>query len=70
LADQGTSKGRKKAAEIAKAKRYKPRYHRVQDGDTLWNIAQRYDGLTIDQLKKMNHIRSNSLRPGQKLIVG
>jgi membrane-bound lytic murein transglycosylase D len=70
LADQGTAKGRKKAAEIAKAKRYKPRYHRVQDGDTLWNIAQRYDGLTIDQLKKMNHIRSNSLHPGQKLIVG
>lgn len=70
LADQGTTKGRKKAEEIAKTKRYKPRYHRVQDGDTLWNIAQRYDGLTIDRLKKLNHIRSNSLRPGQKLIVG
>ncbi len=70
LAEQGTAKGRKKAIEVAKTKRYKPRYHRVQDGDTLWNIAQRYDGLTIDQLKKMNHIRSNSLRLGQKLIVG
>jgi membrane-bound lytic murein transglycosylase D len=70
LANQGTSKGRKKAETIAKSKRYKPRYHRVQDGDTLWNIAQRYDGLTIDRLKKLNNIRSNSLRPGQKLIVG
>ncbi|MFD2571508.1 LysM peptidoglycan-binding domain-containing protein [Spirosoma soli] len=70
LADQGTPKGRKKAEVIAKTKRYKPRYHRVQDGDTLWNIAQRYDGLTIDRLKKMNHIRGNALRPGQKLIVG
>lgn len=70
LAEQGTVKARKKAEEIAKTKRYKPRYHRVQDGDTLWNIAQRYGGLTIDQLKKMNHIRSNSLRLGQKLIVG
>ncbi|GAB4027179.1 lytic transglycosylase domain-containing protein [Spirosoma koreense] len=70
LADQGTAKRRKKVEAIAKTKQYKPRYHRVQDGDTLWNIAQRYDGLTIDRLKKMNHIRSNSLRPGQKLIVG
>lgn len=69
LADQGTPKSRKKAEVLAKSKRYKPRYHRVQSGDTLWNIVQRYD-LTIDQLKRMNHIRSNSLRPGQKLIVG
>ncbi|WP_332368672.1 lytic transglycosylase domain-containing protein [Spirosoma telluris] len=69
LADQGTAKGRKKAEVLAKTNRYKPRYHRVQSGDTLWNIVQRYD-LTIDQLKKMNHIKSNALRPGQKLIVG
>jgi membrane-bound lytic murein transglycosylase D len=71
LAEQGTAKGRKKAETLAKStKRYKPRYHRVQDGDTLWNIAQRYDGLTIDRLKRLNHIKNNSLRPGQKLIVG
>ena len=70
LAEQGTAKASKKAESVAKTKVYKPRYHRVQDGDTLWNIAQRYDGLTIDRLKKMNHIRSNSLRLGQKLIVG
>lgn len=70
LAEQGTAKGRKKAMAVAKTTRYKPRYHRVQDGDTLWNIAQRYGGLSIDRLKKMNNIRGNSLRPGQKLIVG
>ncbi|AQG82204.1 lytic transglycosylase [Spirosoma montaniterrae] len=70
LAEQGTPKARKKAESTAKTKRYKPRYHRVQQGDTLWNIAQRYDGLTIDRLKRMNNIRGNSLRPGQKLIVG
>ncbi|GAB4028806.1 lytic transglycosylase domain-containing protein [Spirosoma gilvum] len=70
LAHQGTAKAHKKAEVVAKSKRYKPRYHRVQDGDTLWNIAQRYDGLTIERLKKLNHIRTNSLRPGQKLLVG
>lgn len=60
----------KKVKVVAQTKRFKPRYHRVQDGDTLWNIARRYDGLTIDRLKKMNHIHGNALRPGQKLIVG
>ena len=70
LSDQGSAKAHKKAEVIAKTKHFKPRYHRVQDGDTLWNIAQRYDGLTIDRLKKMNNIRGNALRPGQKLIVG
>ena len=54
----------------AETKRYKPRYHRVEQGDTLWNIVRRYDGLTIEQLKEMNHIKGNTLQPGQKLKVG
>ena len=29
-------------------------YHVVQPGDTLWNIAQRYQGVTIDKLKADN----------------
>lgn len=70
LSGPGSANVQKKVVVVASTKRFKPRYHRVQDGDTLWNIAQRYSGLTIDQLKKMNHIRSNALRPGQKLIVG
>ncbi len=70
LAEQGTAKNRRKALHETDSRRMKPRYHRVQDGDTLWNITQRYSGLTIDRLKRMNNIRSNALRPGQKLIVG
>lgn len=69
LADQGTTKRHKEVEVVTKPKRYKPRYHLVQDGDTLWNIAQRYDGLTIERIKKLNHMHSNSLRPGQKLII-
>jgi membrane-bound lytic murein transglycosylase D len=29
-------------------------YYVVQSGDTLWNIAQKYDGLTLDKLKATN----------------
>ncbi len=70
LAVQGSAKARRKTELAVRTKTYKPRYHRVQDGDTLWNIAQRYGGIPIDRLKKLNKIHGNSLRPGQKLIVG
>jgi len=70
LAEQKTPKAEKRAKAIAAHKPVRNRYHRVQPGDTLWNIAQRYDGLSIEQLKKVNKIRGNALKPGQKLIVG
>ncbi|RYF70370.1 MAG: LysM domain-containing protein [Cytophagaceae bacterium] len=58
-------------SEVAKrTKTYKPKYHRVQDGDTLWSISQRHSDLTVDELKKLNKIKGNSLKPGQRLIVG
>lgn len=70
LAVQGSAKARHKTDVAVRTKTYKARYHLVQDGDTLWNIAQRYGGIPIDRLKKLNKIHGNSLRPGQKLIVG
>jgi membrane-bound lytic murein transglycosylase D len=45
-------------------------YHVVKSGDTLWDIAKQYDGVTVDDLKRLNNItRVRSLRPGQKLRV-
>lgn len=44
--------------------------HVVVRGDTLWNIAQRYNGMTVQKLKELNGIRNaNELRPGTKLKV-
>ncbi len=44
-------------------------YHIVQPGDTLWNIAKRYGGLTVAELKAINRLNSNDLKPGTKLKV-
>lgn len=44
-------------------------YYTVVAGDTLYGIAKRY-GLTVDELKKMNNLTSNSLTINQKLLVG
>lgn len=42
----------------------------VQPGDTLWDISRKFEGLTIEKLKTLNNLRSNTLKPGQKLIIG
>jgi membrane-bound lytic murein transglycosylase D len=44
-------------------------YYRVQPGDTLWDIAQKYDGLTVEKIKSMNSLGTNSLQVGQVLVV-
>jgi hypothetical protein len=43
-------------------------YHTVVKGDTLWNISQRYD-MTVDALKQLNNLTSNTISIGQRLKV-
>lgn len=47
----------------------KGKIHTVQPGDTLWFISKKY-GVTVEQLKKANGLKSNALKPGQKLKLG
>lgn len=44
-------------------------YHYVKSGESLSVIAKKY-GLSVDELKKMNKLRSNFLKVKQRLIVG
>lgn len=43
-------------------------YYVVKKGDTLWSIAKNY-GLTVDKLKDINNLSSNSLNIGDVLLV-
>ncbi len=48
----------------------KTKTHKVQSGDTLWGIAQKYDGVTVESLKKANNIKQGSrLKAGQVLKI-
>jgi membrane-bound lytic murein transglycosylase D len=44
-------------------------YHIVQPGDTLWNIARRYEGTTVELIKDINKLQDANLRPGTRLKV-
>lgn len=44
-------------------------YHMVQPGDTLWNIAKRYDGVTVEMIKDINNLRNTNIKPGTRLKV-
>jgi membrane-bound lytic murein transglycosylase D len=41
----------------------------VQPGDTLWGIAQKFEGLTIEKIKQFNNLSTANIKPGQKLII-
>lgn len=40
----------------------------VQPGDTLWSISQRLE-IPLSKLKKLNKLKTNELKAGQKLIL-
>ena len=45
-----------------------PQVHRVQQGDTLFNISQRFK-VSVQVLRELNHLKSDEVKLGQKLLV-
>jgi len=41
----------------------------VQKGDSLFSIARKHPGVTVENLKKWNEIKDESIQPGMKLKV-
>ena len=42
--------------------------HIVEEGESLWNIAKTFY-TTVDNIKKINNLQSDSIYPGDKLLV-
>jgi membrane-bound lytic murein transglycosylase D len=43
--------------------------YEVQNGDTLWDISRKFEGLTIEKIKQLNNLGTSKIQPGQKLII-
>ncbi len=52
-----------------KKKASSKRYYKVKKGDTLSRIAKKYKGVTINEIKRANGMKSTKLKPGQRLII-
>jgi membrane-bound lytic murein transglycosylase D len=57
-------------ADVSNADPSDLKYYTVQPGDSLWLISKKLNGITVDQLKKLNNLNTNQIKPGQKLIIG
>ncbi len=45
------------------------KFHVVRPGDTLWEIANKYPGVSVAQIRQLNGLASDRLKIGQKIIV-
>jgi len=43
-------------------------YHKVRSGESLYTIAKKYK-VKVDSIKKKNKLKSNKIKPGQRLII-
>ena len=41
----------------------------IRQGDTLWDIANKYEGISVDELIKHNNLNPNQLKPGEKILL-
>ena len=53
---------------VAETTSVEEKRHTVRRGESLGTIANKY-GTSVAELKKLNHLRSNTIHPGQKLVV-
>ena len=45
-------------------------YYTIRKGDTMWDIAQKYDGVSVDDIKRHNSsLNSNNLKTGTQIRI-
>lgn len=63
-----TTKAKAKASKAEKSSS-KYRYHKVRKGETLSQIANKYQGVSIKEIRKANGISGNKIQTGQRLKI-
>jgi len=50
-------------------KKIKTPIYIVKQGDTLWDIANKYEGISVSELMQHNNLNTNKLKPGEKILL-
>ena len=53
----------------AKKKIFTKNEYVIQKGDTLWDIAQKYNGLSVWEIKALNNMENDNLMPGTTILL-
>lgn len=61
-------KGKSKPTTVSKSKKA-PIYHTVKSGESLYGIAKQFPGISADNIKALNGLKSDNLKVGQKLLI-
>lgn len=57
-------------AQAENSNKEKQIFYTVQSGDTLWSIAEKYEGITVNQIREWNNLKAEEkLKVGQKIKV-
>jgi LysM repeat protein len=68
-ASTASKSGVKPSSQKASPSKGAARYHDVSPGETLYQIANRYN-MSVDELCRLNNLKPNqAIRPGQKLSL-
>jgi len=67
--DKETKESREGVADKAEIEEYTYKYYQIQDGDTLRDIAEKYPETTIDQIREINDLSNDALKPGEKIKI-
>lgn len=58
-----------KPQKSKKAEAPKKVYHKVRKGESLYTIAQKYRGVSPNAIKRANGLKSDRIKPGQRLLI-
>ncbi len=44
-------------------------YYTVKHGDTLWSISKKFNNISVNDIKSLNNLNTNVVKPGMKLKI-
>ncbi len=59
----------RKSSTKSSSSKNKPIYHTVKNGENLYLVAKKFPGVSADNIKSINGLKSNNLKIGQKLLI-
>lgn len=68
-ADKSTTKSSKNSSKKENNTKAATTSHKIKKGETLSEIAEKYPGVTVSDIRKANNIKGTDIRAGETLVI-